>query len=369
MGILVECPKCKTRNSPKTEKCKCGVQLKKLGHKSYWIEYYDETHKRKRERIGPSKSAAEQRYREILKARTEERHIDKDIGARLTLGELCNWYVSLTEVKAKVSYERDIDSIQNLRRLLGENTKIREITIGKIETYQQTRLTESSRVHPSKNVRPATVNREISCLKTMLNRAVRHEKLNDNHLSKVKRLAENNVRERVLNSEELARLLNSCDTHLKPIVLIAYYTGMRKSEILELTWDEVDLQNNFIRLQGNRTKTGVARSIPLHPKVLAELHRLQKGSNADRVFLRKGKPLNEIKKSFRSACDRAGLVDFTFHDLRHCAINALRLAGNDYFKIMAMSGHRTMSVFKRYNLVTEAELQGVNWPDQKEQIG
>ncbi len=54
---------------------------------------------------------------------------------------------------------------------------------------------------------------------------------------------------------------------------------------------------------------------------------------------------------------KVGLKDFTFHDLRHCAINDLRLASNDYFKIMAVSGHKTMSVFKRYNLVTDAELK------------
>lgn len=57
----------------------------------------------------------------------------------------------------------------------------------------------------------------------------------------------------------------------------------------------------------------------------------------------------------------AGLGDFTFHDLRHCAINNLRLAGNDYFKIMAVSGHNTIAVFKGYNLVTEEELSTIVW--------
>ena len=67
-------------------------------------------------------------------------------------------------------------------------------------------------------------------------------------------------------------------------------------------------------------------------------------------------------KSFRSACNRAGLNDFTFHDLRHCAINNLRLAGNDYFRIMTVSAYKTMSVFKRYNNVLEDELNEVVWP-------
>ena len=71
--------------------------------------------------------------------------------------------------------------------------------------------------------------------------------------------------------------------------------------------------------------------------------------------------MREFKNAYRSACNQAGLHDFWYHDLRHCAINNLRLAGNDYFRIMAVSGHKTMSVFKRYNLVTEEELQDMKW--------
>ena len=80
-----------------------------------------------------------------------------------------------------------------------------------------------------------------------------------------------------------------------------------------------------------------------------------------RVFLRHGQPFEEIKHSFQSACKKARIENFTFHDLRHCALNNLRKAGNDYFRIMAMSGHKTISVFKRYNLVTEEELAGIKW--------
>ena len=79
--------------------------------------------------------------------------------------------------------------------------------------------------------------------------------------------------------------------------------------------------------------------------------------------------MDDIKKAFKAACTKAGLTDFTFHDLRHCAINNLRLAGNDYFKIMAMSGHKTMNVFKRYNLVTEEELSNLSWHDRAESSG
>ncbi|HMK37685.1 MAG TPA: tyrosine-type recombinase/integrase, partial [Desulfomonilaceae bacterium] len=95
--------------------------------------------------------------------------------------------------------------------------------------------------------------------------------------------------------------------------------------------------------------------------------RLPRGLKTARVFLRSGKPFTDCKKSFSAACKRAKIDDFTFHDLRHCAINNLRLAGNDFFRIMAVSGHKTMSVFKRYNVVTEEELGGIIWENKSGQ--
>jgi integrase len=66
-----------------------------------------------------------------------------------------------------------------------------------------------------------------------------------------------------------------------------------------------------------------------------------------------------MKRSFATACQRAGIEDFTFHDLRHTAINNWRLQGHDYFRIMAASGHKTMNVFKRYNTVDKEELRAL----------
>jgi integrase len=366
MGLLVECPKCSHRNSLKTDDCKkCGRNVKKASGKTYWIEYYFEG-SRKRERVGPSKAAAEQRLREVLKARTEERYIDTDKAARTTLEELSSWYLQLPEVRAKKSYRRDQEFVRHLHRLLGASTKLKDLTAGKVETYQQTRLAEPSPRHLGQNVRPATVNKEVMCLKTILNRAVRHGRLDQNPVAKARKLPENNVRMRILSQEEFKRLLAACADHLKPVVLTAYYTGMRKSEILRLTWDEIDLKTGFIRLAARRTKTNAARSIPLHPYVRAILERLPRGLRTGRVFLRKGRPFSDTKIAFSGACQRAGIEDFTFHDLRHCALNNLRLAGNDYFRVMAISGHKTMSVFKRYNLVTEEELSQVKWNDEND---
>jgi integrase len=362
MAILVECPQCKNRNSSKASACKCGLNIKKASGKVYWIEFYLHG-KRRRERIGPSKSAAEQRLREVLKARTEDKYIDKDPATRLTLGELSQWYLKLPEVKAKRSYRRDQELIRHLLRLLRETTKIKDLTLGKVESYQQQRLSEPSPRHLGENIRPATVNKEVICLKTIFNRAVRHGQLNINPVAGVRKLPENNVRMRILTQEEFQRLLDRCPDHLRPVILTAYFTGMRRSEVVGLLWSEIDFEKGFIRLPASRTKPKVARPVPIPPPVKNMLERLPRGLHTDRVFLRNGKPFDEIKRSYKTACRKACIEDFTFHDLRHCALNNLRLAGNDYFRIMAISGHKTMSVFKRYNLVTEDEFSQVIWPE------
>lgn len=275
------------------------------------------------------------------------------------------WYLELPETKAKRSYQRDKGTaIPAILRLLGEDTKINRLNPGKVESYQKQRLLEPSPVRKGKSISPATVNRELSCLKTILNRAVKHDILNSNPITRVKKLPENNVRMKVLNPDEFERLLDACPDYLRPIVITAFYTGMRKSEVLDLVWEEVDLEAGFIRLPPHRTKPKTARSVPIHPRVRKILQTLPRGLHTNRVFLRDGKPLGDIKRSYRTACNKASLGDFTFHDLRHCAINNLCQAGNDYFRVMAISGHKTMSVFKRYNLVTEEELSQVKWLDE-----
>lgn len=77
------------------------------------------------------------------------------------------------------------------------------------------------------------------------------------------------------------------------------------------------------------------------------------------VFLRDGKPITSIRESFESARKRAGIDNFTFHDLRHTFVNNRRLEGHDYFRIMAATGHKTMSVFKRYNMVSKDKLKAL----------
>jgi len=90
-------------------------------------------------------------------------------------------------------------------------------------------------------------------------------------------LKENNERDRVLTPEEYARLVAACPPHLKPVVQLAYHTGMRKGEILTLKWGQVDLKEGFIRLDPEHTKTGEGRWVPLNQELVEMFRALPRG--------------------------------------------------------------------------------------------
>jgi integrase len=358
MGLLVECPECRKRNSQKAKTCKCGFNLAKFSGRVWWIEYYDHDMRLRRERIGPNKAAAEQRYREVMSARTEGRYIKKSPDAITFFKDLAAWYLDLPEVKAKRSYNKDLMHTKRLIASFGDRL-LKDINPALVEAHKQSRLAEPSGRTPQFLTKPATVNRELASLKTIFSKAIKNRKAESNPAQGVKLLKENNERDRILSPKEYTRLLAQCSPHLKQIVKVAYYTGMRQGEIINLTWDQVDLKEGLIRLHPEDTKTNEGRLVPLAEDLVEMFKAMPRGLPGVKVFTYQGKSVSCIKKSFVTACKRAGIEDFTFHDLRHTAINNWRLAGHDYFRIMAVSGHKTMSVFKRYNTVSKKELQAL----------
>jgi integrase len=235
---------------------------------------------------------------------------------------------------------------------------LKDITPALVEAYRQKRLSEPSRRTPQTLTKPATVNREVACLKTIFNKAVKNGKAEKNPAQGVKHLKENNERDRILSPEEYACLLAHSSPQLKPIIKLAYHTAMRQGEILNLTWGQVDLREGFIRLRPEDTKTKDGRLVPLNRELVDMLEAMPRGLPGVRVFSYQGKALgSSFQKAFEAARKQAGINDFIFHDLRHTAINNWRLQGHDFFRIMAASGHKTMNVFKRYNSVSKDELR------------
>ena len=358
MGILVECPACRIRGGLKRKLCKCGHNVQKAESKNYWIEYY-KNGKRVRERIGRSKQSAENRLRKIQTAKAEKRHLQINKNVLVNLGELRDWYLDLSEIKQKRSFSDIAHCVSLVVKQIGENTTASQLELKHIEDFRKHRLrVNSKRGRPAK---PATINRNVANFRAMLHRAVDYGKLEFNPIGRIKQLEENNIRERVLSQDEFKRLLSNCYGDIKGFVLIAYYLPMRQEEIINLTWEEIDFKHGFIRLGVNRTKNKTVRSIPMHPKIIAYFQSLPRPLKGGFVFSKRRFNRGAYDKAVEVSC----LGDFTFHDLRHCAINNLRLAGNDHFAIKKISGHKTDSAFQRYNLVTEAEMKGMKWLEEK----
>jgi len=353
MGILVECPTCRLRSGLKRKTCKCGHNVQKTSSKNYWIEYYIDG-KRTRERIGRSKQAAENRFREVQTAKAEGRHINKNKNDYITLGQLRDWYLDLSEIKQKRSLNDIRICINNCVDRIGD-IQASQLKYLDVEKFRQSRLSEIS-IRKGRPVQPSTINRDVANFRAMLNKAVDYSLIESNPIGRIKQLEENNIRERVLNPEEFELLLYHCPDHLKGPVLIGFYIPMRQGEIFQLTWDKVDILRKYIRL-GQETKNKTGRVIPLHPKILDYLNRLPRPIHGGYIFEKRWYD----RHAFDKAVQNAGIVDFRFHDLRHCAINNLRLAGNDHFSIKKVSGHKTDIAFQRYNLVTEEEMLGMKW--------
>ncbi len=199
--------------------------------------------------------------------------------------------------------------------------------------------------------KPATVNRIMATLKHMFTKAVEWEMVEEEALKRIRRVKqqkENNKRLRFLSKEECQTLIDCAEPHLKPILVTALNTGMRKTEILTLTWDNVDLKHNFILL--NMTKNDERREIPIDKTLRETLTGLTRRLDIPYLFFDPvtSKRLLDVKTSFKTACRRARIKNFRFHDLRHTFASHLVMAGVDIMTVKELLGHKSLNMTLRY---------------------
>ncbi len=176
-----------------------------------------------------------------------------------------------------------------------------------------------------------------------------------------------NVRSGFFSESELRRVLASLPADLADFALFGWLTGMRKGEIASLRWEDVD--GDVIRLRAENGKNGNSRLLPMEGK-LSELIERRKAARQVKVkgtvmlsgliFHRKGQPIKEFRKAWATACRMAGVPGRLFHDLRRSAVRHLIRAGVSQHVAQSISGHRSPSMFKRYNITDE--------PDQREAL-
>lgn len=195
---------------------------------------------------------------------------------------------------------------------------------------------------------PATVNRNLARLKHLFNTAIKWGYLYENPAQPVKLLRENNRRLRCLTKDEIDHLMTVSSQHLKPILVMAINTGMRRGEIFNLQWNHVDLKNRIIEVAD--AKIGDRRFTHINDTLLNALQVLPRRIDTPYVFPGKtGGRWTDIKKAFSKARKRAGLDDVRFHDLRHTFARHLVMAGVDLTTVKELLGHKSTKMPERYS--------------------
>ena len=193
-------------------------------------------------------------------------------------------------------------------------------------------------------VSPASVNREVELLRRIMNRARLAREAHIRPINwKVHKLKEAGPRDRVLSYDEEDRLLATLAGHLRDPMRFALMTGLRKSNVFGLDWAQVNLRDRVIqfRIKGDKPFT-----LPITGAMLALLAR-QGTKEAGRVFRYRGDPISSFKTAWRAALRRAGIENFTWHDLRHTVATRL-VMNNDISEVQEVLGHADMNTTRRY---------------------
>ncbi len=304
-----------------------------------WFIDYRVNGRRKREKIGSNKALAEI----VLKKRkveiAEGKFLDIKKEQKIKFEDFADEYLEVhCKANNKSWHKSDYHNLRNLKKYFA-GKYLHEITSEDIERYRADRIKEVSK---------STVNRVLSCLGSLYSRAIEWGKATSNPMTKVKVFKVANKRIRYLEKEEIDKLLAHCCEHLKPIVIVALHTGMRKSEILRLKWHDIDIKCNIIHLLD--TKNGEKREIPMNEVVQKTIIGVLKNPESQYIFCNKdGKPYGDIKKSFFTAIKKSGIVDFRFHDLRHTFASQLVMAGVDLNTVRELLGHKSLEMTLRYS--------------------
>lgn len=198
-------------------------------------------------------------------------------------------------------------------------------------------------------VKTSTANRSLVVLKHMLRLAVEWGYLASSPATGFKLEREENRREFFLTPEQWEALGAELPSWLRPLVLAALHTGARRSELVNLEWEDVDFRRKLIRFR--RTKNNEDRVVAMSETLAGELRGMKSRIKGGRVFRGfRGAPLkaNSFRGAFESAVSRAGLKGFRFHDLRHSAASFMVQAGIPLNTVREVLGHKSITMTLRY---------------------
>jgi len=299
----------------------------------WYIDYYCEGR-----RIREPASKKEAEAREMLEARkTDIKRGEFRLPSkrRIKFEKYAQEYLEYAKIN-KRSWERDRVIIGHLMPHF-KGMSLSKINPRHIEIYKRDRL---------KKVKPSTINRELTVFKAMFSLAKKWKYANENPVKEVRFLQETQYIMKILSEKEIRRLINASKGYLKAIILMALNTAMRKGEILNLRWNDVDFFKEYICIK--ETKSNVIRKIPMNSVVTATLKSIER--KGDYVFSgrKPGEHYTDIFYYFKATCKKVGIEDLRFHDLRHTAATLMVTKGIDLVTVSKILGHSDITMTMKY---------------------
>jgi integrase len=305
------------------------------------------------ERASFSKKKAEKMFRTKMDSFAEKDKLGSQIDLEMTFSELIEWGLSQEVMKSKASSADDETRARHLKSVFG-SFKAARITPLMVDNFR-IRMKEAVSDKTKKGFSGSSINKMVSLARRIYYIAIDAGKVRHNPFAR-RGIYKEEPMGRYVPDEEFKGICSFLPDYLKGVAVAAYYTGMRRGEILELGWDRVDLNSGFIDLTPRDTKTAEARRIFFSSlndlkEVLVKAAESRSGK-CGLVFTKPdGTPVPKwyMERLFKKACQKAKVGPYRFHDLRHTFNTNMLKAGVDQVVIMKLTGHKTNAMFARYS--------------------
>jgi len=276
------------------------------------------------------------------------------IPAKVPVAEFIKLYLGRSRIdKAAHTYQVDCSRLFRFQEFLKEHgvLYLKGVTLEVMEDFKRLLLE-----NPDRRCTPQTFNKYLTLTKTMLNKAVMWKKLPRNPLANFKKMKSRNARQvRHFDDLEIIKILNASDEFMQKVIKILLHTGLRRSELVFLDWDDVKLEDKLIHVQakpefGFHTKSDKTRSIPINSELEDILNNLPVRGRF--VFDNgQGKPFycpDFYTENFAKILKKAGIVNGNLHTLRHTFVSRLVMAGVDLTTVKELAGHASITTTMRY---------------------
>jgi integrase len=308
---------------------------------SYFVRYRDQSGKQKQKHFGVGKAGKQQAEEfdlQVKLAKKKKQQVVMLSESDVKLQELLDLYL-----KDYVLTGKSAEQAYNVRQTM-ENKIIPNLPDKRVDRLTYSDMLNMIDCHP--DLAQSTKNRYFAYCRALFNWGIDHDYTTVNPLAKWKKSKET-PRQFEITEKELANLVKHSPPHLKLVIQLNYYLGVRsgKSELFTLRWDSVDFENKQIFIYGPRTKTRQHRIIPMPDVLIPILKKAQREAKSSNVIEYRGKSISRVTTALKTAKKKAGITkSFRLYDLRHMYATKMMNKGADLAAVSAMLGHSDVSL-------------------------